>query len=78
MVNNGFIRHPIINCLLFVSTSRSNTGGDRRLQNMENTGGDRRLQNMENTGGDRRLQNMEPAVLGRMCAGGDNYETVNK
>jgi hypothetical protein len=54
-----------INCLLFVSTSRSNTGGDRRLQNMENTGGDRRL------------QNMEPAVLGRRCAGGDYYETVD-
>ena len=43
----------LINCLLFVSTSRSNTGGDRRLQNME------------------------PAVLGRMCAGGDYYETVD-
>jgi hypothetical protein len=56
----------IINCLVFVSTSRSNTCGDRRLQNMENTGGDRRL------------QNMEPAVLGRMCAGGDYDETVDK
>jgi hypothetical protein len=47
------LQGSFINRLLFVSTSRADTGGDRRLQNME------------------------PAVLGRMCVGGDYDETVN-
>jgi hypothetical protein len=52
----------------------SDTGGNRRLQNMEPAVLGRMC---SDTGGDRRLQNMEPAVLGRMCAGGDYAETVN-
>jgi hypothetical protein len=57
------LQGSFINRLLFVSTSRSDTGGDRRLQNMEPAVLGRMR---SDTGGDRRLQNMEQVVLGRM------------
>jgi hypothetical protein len=47
----------IINCLIFVAISRSDTGGDRRLQNMEIPAGTA-VSKYGDTGGDRRLQNM--------------------